>query len=85
MQVVDNQLGHDNSPKLERIVQSLEDNPTDENERKTILTAASSNLLEATKNLPELYQEGFQVTTVSNLASLKGVNLTNNQVYHSFK
>ena len=35
--------------------------------------------------LPELYQEGFQVTTVSNLASLKGVNLTNNQVYHSFK
>ena len=57
MQVVDNQLGHDNSPKLERIVQSLEDNPTDENERKTILTAASSNLLEATKNLPELYQE----------------------------
>lgn len=57
MQVVNNQLGHDNSPKLERIVQSLEDNPTDENERKTILTAASSDLLEATKNLPELYQE----------------------------
>lgn len=57
MQVVDNQLGHDNSPKLERIVKALEDNPTDENERKTILTAASSNLLEATKNLPELYQE----------------------------
>jgi peptidoglycan/xylan/chitin deacetylase (PgdA/CDA1 family) len=35
--------------------------------------------------LPELYQEGFQVTTVSNLASLKGVNLSNNQVYYYFK
>lgn len=37
------------------------------------------------KILPELTQEGFQVTTVSNLAELKGISLEDNQVYHSFK
>ena len=35
--------------------------------------------------LPSLYQDGFQVTTVSNLAKLKGKNLANNMVYYNFK
>ena len=35
--------------------------------------------------LPELYQEGFQVTTVSQLANLKNTNLNNNEIYYYFK
>lgn len=57
MQAVDNQLGHYNRPKLESIIQSIEENRTDENERKIILTTVSSDLLEATQDLQELYSE----------------------------
>ena len=35
--------------------------------------------------LPELYQEGFQVTTVSQLASLRNIDLNNNEMYYYFK
>jgi peptidoglycan-N-acetylglucosamine deacetylase len=35
--------------------------------------------------LPALYQKGYQVTTVSNLAKLKGINLESNTIYHNFK
>lgn len=35
--------------------------------------------------LPSLYQDGFQVTTVSNLAKLKGKTLEKNNVYHNIK
>lgn len=55
MQVVDNNLGHYNRPKLESIIQSIEENKTDENEHKIILNAISSDLLEATHDLQELY------------------------------
>ena len=36
MQVVDNNLGHYNRPKLESIIQSIEENKTDENEHKKL-------------------------------------------------
>lgn len=55
MQVVDNNLGHYNRPKLESIIQSIEENKTDENEHKIILNTISSDLLEATHDLQELY------------------------------
>lgn len=55
IQVVDNNLGHYNRPKLESIIQSIEENKTDENEHKIILNAISSDLLEATHDLQELY------------------------------
>lgn len=35
--------------------------------------------------LPALYSSGFQVTTVSNLAKLKGIDLKPNTVYYNFK
>lgn len=35
--------------------------------------------------LPELYQEGIQVTTISNLAKLKGINLQSKEIYYNFK
>lgn len=55
MQVVDNNLGHYNRAKLESIIQSIEENKTDENEHKIILNTISSDLLEATHDLQELY------------------------------
>lgn len=55
MQVVDNNLGHYNRPKLESIIQSIEENKTEENEHKIILNTISSDLLEATHDLQELY------------------------------
>lgn len=81
MRTVDNQLGHYNSLKLERIVQSIEENKTDENEPKTILIAISSNLLEATKDLLELYPEDSKnhnvghIERVMVLSQAIGVNI----------
>ena len=57
MQVVDNNLGHYNRPKLESIIHSIEENKTDENEHKIILNTISSDLLEATHDLQEVYPE----------------------------
>ncbi len=37
------------------------------------------------KLLPELYVQGYQLVTVSDLAALKGVTLKNNTSYYSFK
>ena len=37
------------------------------------------------KLLPELYIRGFQVVTISELATLKGYTLEKNKVYYSFK
>ena len=55
MRIVDNQLGHYNRPKLGNIIQSIEENNTDVNEDKIILTTMSTNLLETTNSLQELY------------------------------
>jgi peptidoglycan/xylan/chitin deacetylase (PgdA/CDA1 family) len=35
--------------------------------------------------LPVLYQKGYQVTSVSNLAKLKNISLESNKIYHNFK
>ena len=47
------------------------------------------SLFDTTKNavikvLPELYKRGYQVVSVTELASLKGINLESGKVYHSF-
>ena len=43
-----------------------------------------STVLAIEKLLPLLYSKGYQVVSVSELASLKGIDLEDNQVYHKF-